>query len=132
MGVKLRIKKKVINEQAANMLLEMAKLNLKEDSKSLFPANAYRIWGQGDNSPHKEPHLHIRSKQEGWELKVYIKTCELWEVVNSGKRKSKDFSIYQDVIKNLKEWFKLPTTMTGRIGTNQETAYNEWVACNED
>ena len=40
MGVKLRIKKKVINEQAANMLLEMAKLNLKEDGKSLFPANA--------------------------------------------------------------------------------------------
>lgn len=66
------------------------------------------------------------------ELKVYIETCELWEIVNSGKRKSKDPSIFQDVIKNLKEWLRLPTTMTGRIGPNQETAYNKWFACNED
>lgn len=28
------------------------------------------------------------------------------------------------------KWFQLPTKMPGRVGTNQESARNEWEACN--
>lgn len=117
-------------ESIGSMVVEMAKINLKEDGKSLFPANKYRIWVQGDNSPHKEPHLHIKCDEEGWELKIYIATGEIWEVIGKGRRRNNQPETFSDVVKNLKEWFKLPTTMPGRIGTNQETAQNEWDACN--
>jgi hypothetical protein len=120
-----------LNVQESEMILEMAKLNLKEDSISLFPSNKYRIWVQGDNSPDIPAHLHISCSEESLELKVYIETCEIWAVVSKRKRISKKPEELQDIIKKLKEWFTLQTTMTGRIGTNKETAYNEWVACNE-
>ena len=109
-------------------VLEMAKLNLKEDSTSLFPSNKYRIWVQGDNSYNKPAYLHISCKEEGWELRVYIETCEIWSVISKGKRKNPEE--FQDIINKLKKWFTLQTTMPGRIGTNKETAYYEWIACN--
>lgn len=109
--------------------MEMAKLNLKEDSKSLFPHDKYRIWVQRVISSHTLPHLHIRCKTENWELKVHIETCELWEVVSKGTTKPEEF---QDAINKLKEWFALPTTMPNRIGTNKRAAYDEWEACNAE
>jgi hypothetical protein len=119
-----------LNIQKSEIILEMAKLNLKEDSTSLFPSNKYRIWVQGDNSYNKPAHLHISCKEEGWELKVYIETCEIWSVISKGKRRSKNPEEFQDIINKLKKWFTLQTTMPGRIGTNKETAYYEWIACN--
>lgn len=109
-------------------ILEMAKLNLKDDSTSEFPSNKYRVWVQGDNSAHKPPHMHIADKQEGWELKIYIESEELWQVERFGKRKSTD--TFSDVMKLVKSWLQKDTTMPGRIGTNKETAMNEWEACN--
>lgn len=38
--------------------------------------------------------------------------------------------MFVDVIKKVNAWFKKPTLMPGRIGTNQESALNEWEACN--
>lgn len=54
-----------LNFQESEMVFEMAKLNLKEDSTSLFPSNKYRIWVQGDNSPNKPAHLDISCREEG-------------------------------------------------------------------
>lgn len=118
-----------MNKQILNIepIFEMAKLNLKDGSKSEFPSNAYRIWVQGDGSANKPPHLHIRSSSEGYEIKVYIETCTLWEVINQGKHNNKDFS---DVLKMLAVWFKKKTLMPGRNGTNFEAALNEYEACN--
>ena len=110
-------------------LLEMARLNKKDGSKSPFPSNKYRLWVQGDNSAHKPPHMHISYSQDGWEIKVYIETGELWQVVSFGNRGRTDR--FEDIIKLVKEWFPLTTTMPGRIGTNQEAAINEWDACND-
>ena len=120
-----------INEDiGCNILNEMARLNKKDGFQSPFPSNKYRIWVQGDNSPHKPPHMHIYFPQGGWEIKVFIETGELWKVVNPGNRGKND--AFVDVIRLVKEWFTLPTTMPGRVGTNQEAAINEWDACNDD
>ncbi len=116
-------------EQAINQpLLEMAKLNLKDDGKSEFPSNAYRIWVQGDGSAHKPPHLHISSTSEDFEIKVYITTGKLWQVIRCGKRKRTDK--FTDVLSKLQDWFKKPTLMPGRTGTNYDAALNEYEACN--
>ena len=114
------------------MVVERTKLNHKERSESLFPGHKYRMWVQTDYSPHKSPNLHIRSKEEGWELKVYINTCEIGEVINKGKRKSDNSNEFRDVVEDLKKWFKLQTTVPGQTGNNQETAYNKWIALNEE
>lgn len=111
-----------------NILNEMARLNKKDDSLSPFPYNKYQLWVQGDNSPHKPPHMHINYPQEGWEIKVFIESGDLWQVVSYGKREKMDS--FSDIIKMVKEWFKLETKMPGRIGTNQEAALHEWDACN--
>ncbi|MGM9747081.1 MAG: hypothetical protein ACI30H_08995 [Paludibacteraceae bacterium] len=73
-------------------------------------------------------HMHISNLQEGWGIKVYIETGELWNVVYFGRRKRRDN--FQDIIKLVKLWFSKPTQMPGRIGTNQNAALNEWEACN--
>lgn len=109
-------------------LLEMAKLNIHESYGSEFPYNAYRIWVQGENSPHKPPHMHIANTQEGWEIKVYINTGELWSVSRYGNRKERDK--FTDIINKVKSWFKKPTSMPRRSGTNQEAAMDELEACN--
>ena len=75
---------------------------------------------------------HIRSKEEGWELKADINTCEIWEVINKGKRTSDNPDEFRDVVEDLKKWFKLQTTVPGQTGNNQETAYNKWIALNEE
>lgn len=120
----------VINDSnyGRNILNEMARLNKKDDSLSPFPYNKYQLWVQGDNSPHKPPHMHINYPQEGWEIKVFIESGDLLQVVSYGKRGKMDS--FSDIIKMVKEWFKLETKMPGRIGTNQEAALHEWDACN--
>ena len=117
-------------EEGRNVLNEMARLNKRDDSTSPFPSNRFRVWVQGDNSPHKPAHMHISYAQEGWEIKVFIENGEFWEAVKYGQRKRRDEFI--DVIQLVKKWFKLPTTMPGRVGTNQDAAQNEWDACNDD
>ena len=119
--------KKVLSERKT-MIAEMAKINLKDGGDSEFPSNAYRVWVQGDNSPHKPPHMHIKSIQEGWIIRVLLETGKLWSVEAYGNRGEND--MFVDVIKKVNTWFKKPTLMPGRIGTNQEAALNEWEACN--
>jgi hypothetical protein len=113
-----------------NIINEMARLNKKDGPQSPFPSDKYKIWVQGDNSPHKPPHMHINYPQEGWQIKVYIENGELWSVVSYGNRGRND--TFSDVINWVKKWFEMPTTMPGRVGTNQQAALNEWDACNND
>ena len=120
----------MLNQDGRNTINEMARLNKRDGSQSPFPSNKYKIWVQGDNSPHKPAHMHISYPQDGWEIKVFIQNGELWEAVRLGNRGKTD--AFVDIVKMVKEWFRLPTTMPGRVGTNQEAAFNEWDACNDD
>ena len=119
---------KVINEEIITHrepLLEMAKLNMKDDGKSLFSSNAYNIIVQGDNSPNKPPHIHIISKQEGYSIKVLIETGELWQIVSSGRRERTDS--FSDVIANAKKWLQQPSNVPMAKGdTNQVFAMGLW------
>jgi len=113
-----------------HLLVEMAKLNLKDGGKSEFPSNSFRVWVQGENSPNKPPHIHISNTQEGYEIKLLISDASLFGVNNYGNRNRSD--TFNDVIKKAIKWYAEPTLMPGRVGTNQETALYEWEACNAD
>ena len=103
----------------------MAKLNMKDDGKSLFPSNAYNIIVQGDNSPNKPPHIHIISKQEGYNIKVLIETGELWQIISSSRRGRTDS--FSDVIANAKKWLQQPSNVPMAKGdTNQVFAMGLW------
>lgn len=119
---------KVISERLNDYrepLLEMAKLNMKDSGTSLFPSNAYNIIVQGDNSPHKPPHIHVISKQEGYNIRVLIASGELWKVENYGRRGKRD--TFQDVIANIKKWLSLPSNIPMAKGdTNQVFAMGLW------
>lgn len=119
---------KVISEKLNGYrepLLEMAKLNMKDSGTSLFPSNAYNIIVQGDNSPHKPPHIHVISKQEGYNIRVLIASGELWKVENYGRRGKRD--TFQDVIANIKKWLSLPSNIPMAKGdTNQVFAMGLW------
>ena len=106
-------------------LMEMAKLNMKDGGTSLFPSNAYNIIVQGDNLPHKPPHIHVISKQEGYNIRVLIESGELWKVENYGRRGKRD--TFQDVIANIKKWLSLPSNIPMAKGdTNQVFAMGLW------
>ena len=119
---------KVVNEELmeyCESLLEMAKLNMKDDGKSLFPSNAYNIIVQGDNSPNKPPHIHIISKQEGYNIKVLIESGELWQIVSPGRRVRTDS--FSDVIANAKKWLEQPSNVPMAKGdTNRVFAMGLW------
>ena len=103
-------------------IMEMAKINLKDGGTSLFPSNAYNIIVQGDNSPHKLPHIHVISKQEGFDIKILIKSGELWQVENYGGRKR-----FSDIVYKIKEWLSLPSNIPMAKGdTNQVFAMGLW------
>ena len=102
-------------------LNEMAKLNMKDGDKSLFPSNAYDIIVHGD----KPPHIHVISKQEGYNIKILIDTGELWQVENCGRRGKK--GSFSDVVKAIKKWLLLPSEVPMAKGdTNQTFALNLW------
>lgn len=106
-------------------LLEMAKLNMKDGGNSLFPSNAYSIIVQGDNSPHKPPHIHVISKQEGYNIKILIESGDLWQVVSYGKRNRSD--AFADVVKNIKYWLKeISNVPMAKGDTNQVFAMGLW------
>ena len=103
----------------------MAKLNMKDDGKSLFPSNAYNIIVQGDNSPNKPPHIHIISKQEDYNIKVLIESGELWQIVSPGRRGRTDS--FSDVIANAKKWLEQPSNVPMAKGdTNRVFAMGLW------
>ena len=52
----------------------------------------------------------------------------LREVTHYGKREHDNH--FTDVLAQLAEWFKRPTKMPGRMGTNHEAALYEYEACN--
>ena len=80
------------------MLHEMAMLNLREDSNSLFPNDKYRIWVQTDTSLSKVPYVYISSQEDSWELKVHIDTCEIIEVTNKSDKESDNPKQFQEEI----------------------------------
>lgn len=109
-----------------NPLNEMARINVKDNGK-IFPYNAYEVYVYGND--HNPPHIHVISKQEGYDIRISIESGDLVSVESLGNRGQN--SSFSDVVKKAKAWFKQTSNVPGFSGkTNQEVALGMWVTMN--
>lgn len=108
-----------------NPLNEMAQVNVKE--MSIFPFNAYKMFIVPEG-PNKFPHFHIKSYQEGWEIRVLLNGQIHSVKTKSSKRtKIEDFA---DIQKMIYKWL-LEKCATLKVITNKQNIENAWVMENE-
>lgn len=108
-----------------NPLNEMAQVNIKE--MRIFPFNAYRIFVLPEG-PNKFKHFHIKSLQDGWEIRVLLNGHIHSVKTKSSKRtKIEDFA---DIQKMIHKWL-LEKCATLKVITNKQNIENAWVMENE-
>lgn len=105
------------NADADNVITEMARINTKEPSGSLFPYNEYNIhiW----SNDHVPAHFHVQ--RDDWDVEFYIENGELYKIKNRGK----DYKIYNYIVKNIKKWLNTKCSVLPAV-TNQENAMSIW------
>ena len=79
-------------------LMSKNKLNLYDDSKSLFSPDKYSIEVDCDWD---KPCCFISSKGKQWKLKVCIDTYEILEIVRNGVITSNNSDEFQNIINKL-------------------------------
>lgn len=96
-------------------LVEMAKLNSKDNGNSLFPSNSYeiKIWSHD----HNPPHIHI--KKDGCEALFEIENGQLFQVKTLGKSDK----LLRYMANNINKWFDFPSCSLPKV-TNREKAFN--------
>ena len=103
-----------------NPLNEMAQANIRE--MRIFPFNAYRIFVLPEG-PNKFKHFHIKSLQDGWEIRVLLNGQIHSVKTKSSKRtKIEDFA---DIQKKIYKWFELDSPSIKR-NTNKEAVEIFW------
>lgn len=91
----------------SGLINEMATMNKKDVGMSPLPFGAFSVIIHSDD--HNPPHIHVISKQEGFELKYSISDGRLIGIVREGGKKSKA-SNYSDTTKRVAKWLQLPST----------------------
>lgn len=120
-------KMKHLNELVS--LSETASINLKDDSKSPFDYRKYKV-DILNKEGNKEPHFHVISNSEGFDIRIKISDGELLSVKKFGRRKITDS--FKDIVKLAKQWLTLPSTTANKKFTNQEFAYILFYIMNPD
>ena len=98
-------------------LLEMARINMCETGRGLFPFNKWviKIWSN-DYTP---PHFHVIA--EGWDVSFKIKDGKLLKI----NKKGNNSATYQYMINNVPKWLDAPAAIMPKI-TNRENAKTQW------
>lgn len=105
------------NTNKDGMVVEMARINKRENSNCIFPYNRFNvhIW----SNDHEPPHFHVES--DGWNVSILIENGEMLDVKTEGKNRQ----IFNYIIKNSKDWLSQPCAILPSI-TNQENAMLQW------
>lgn len=122
------VKNNIFNEN--DTLNEMASINLKDGSKSPFDYRKFKV-DVLNKEGNKEPHFHVISKSEGFNIRIKISDGELLSVKNYGKRNKNDK--FTDIVKLAKEWIQQESSISvlSKI-TNQQFAYVQFFIMNPD
>jgi len=111
-------------------LNEMAQINVNEmgtDKKSSFNSNAYYVYVMGEGGYKKFPHFHIKSKGEGWDIRMNMDGSFRSIKIKSDKRqKPEDFV---DIERIAKVWVTQPNALEPDR-TNGKVAEMEWIRNN--
>lgn len=120
--------KRVIEVQT---ILEMAQINNKDNGRSVLNPSAYQVIVKNNEGEHRVPHFHIKSKNEGWEIKLYISSGELYQVERYGNRNRTD--TFRDIVSMAKKWMKQNSSAFGMTDKkNYEVALIQWRMLNPD
>lgn len=100
-----------------NPIVEMSRLNKKENGNVPFPYNKFdiRIW----SNDHNPPHFHVIA--EGWDISFLIENGEEYRV----NTHTNDSKIYSYIVKNIKHWLQMKN-FSHPYMTNQEYAEEAW------
>lgn len=121
-------KNELFNE--IDTLNEIASINLKDGLKSPFDYGKFKV-AVLNNEENKEPHFHVISKSEGFNIRIKISDGELLSVKTYGQRKKTDK--FTDIVKLAKEWIKQKTSISVLSNiTNQQFAYVQFFLMNPD
>ena len=105
-------------------LNEMAQVNKRE--QNIFPFNAYKVFVLSEER-NKFAHFHIKSYQEGWEIRVLLNGKIHSVKTKSSKRtKIEDFA---DIQKMIYKWL-LEKCASLKVITNKQNIENIWDAEN--
>lgn len=103
-------------------LNEMAQVNAYDNSSSPLPSNKYKVYIYGENSKFKQPHFHVYSTQDGFDLE-YDFDGNIWRIKSYGTRKKRDS--FTDITKLVKEWLTLKPSK-GKENTNLDAVIYNW------
>lgn len=67
-----------LNKLFSKPVLEMAKINTKDNLLSYFPWNKYEIYVHSND--HNPPHFHIVSRSDTWDIRIEIESGNLYSV----------------------------------------------------
>lgn len=111
-------------------LNEMAQINVNEresDKKSSLNCDIYYVYVKGEGADKKFPHFHIKSKSEGWDIRMNMDGSLNSIKTGSNKRQTPDDFI--DIERVAKIWVAQPNTLEPNK-TNGEVAKNIWIRNN--
>ena len=105
-------------------LNEMAQVNKRE--QNIFPFNAYKVFVLSEER-NKFAHFHIKSLQDGWEIRVLLNgKIHSIKTKSSKRTKIEDFA---DIQKKIYKWFKLDSKIA-KCCSNEEAVRIFWDAEN--
>lgn len=99
-----------------DMVVEMARINMKENN--IFPFREYKIklW----SNDHNPPHFHILC--DGWNISYNIETGAEIEIISKGKKRS----VYKYISNNINTWLDSKCALILQI-TNRQNAMAQWI-----
>lgn len=105
----------VNSEVNPGLLMEMARINRRENVLFPFAGWEIKIW----SNDHTPPHFHIM--KDGWNVSFEIGTGNLLGVEKSGANQS----VYCYMMNNVQEWLNAPCAVQPKL-TNRENAMLLW------
>lgn len=116
----MRERNRLYEDDEPEMLVEMARMNVREGSTGVFPFNRFDIWIWSDD--HRPPHIHL-CEAGGTEVRFRISTGETIE------KKSPYLEIAKGYEADVKRWLDEPSALAPSV-TNREACKIAWIQNN--
>ena len=100
----------ILKAYGVKPLNEMARIDIDYNTPSgFYGKDRFKVYVYGDEGANKIPHMHIISKTEKIEMKVYLSNLEIMQLKIKGRIiKNPSWEGFREVRKNLIEMLKQP------------------------
>lgn len=102
-------------------ILEMARINKKENNIFPFTAWEIKIW----SNDHTPAHFHII--RDGWNVSFNIETGKIMQIEGKGQNRR----VYDYMVNNVEKWLNSPCAIQEKL-TNRENATLQWMQLHDN